>query len=56
MNKEVDWGGGRRGREGRLRHGVKMQIMKRGGGEGVGGLSVRSSRWRGDIQKRWKER
>lgn len=37
MNKEVDWGGGRRGREGRLRHGVKMQIMKRGGGGGVWG-------------------
>lgn len=32
MNKAVDWGGGRRGRAGRLRHGVKMQIMKRGGG------------------------
>lgn len=32
MNKEVDWGGSRRGRAGRLRHGVKMQIMKRGGG------------------------
>lgn len=36
MNKEKDWGGGRRGRGGRLRHGVKMQIMKRWGSRGEG--------------------